>query len=188
MNAKGLLTSYSQYRHGQLRLLENLVVFGVLGESCELSKTGAHSAGLGVGRCKEVSGGFIRLAAVAREVIPDTVEIDALAASDKPLCVGAVKMEMPDAGIEQDFIPRLNSGDRSVHYDEAFDFIGIKGSVGVTHHVSNVVSNDGGAVIAQCGDDCAHVLGLSFLVIAAFRLRGVADAAEVGYNHCVVLH
>ena len=68
-------------------------------------------------RCKEISGCFVRLPGIAREVVPNAVEIDALASSHQALRVWAMKIEVPHSGILQYLAPWFDSRDGCVHHD-----------------------------------------------------------------------
>src|SRR4029450_5992331 len=83
--AEGLLPADSQYGHGESRALEDPVVLDVLRKRGELSKPGAHGAGFGVLRRVIRACGLVRPARIARECIPDAVQIDALAPADETL-------------------------------------------------------------------------------------------------------
>src|SRR6267142_4307246 len=75
---KRLLSTYSQHGHGQLHLLEDFVVLGVLRKSRELSEPSPHPTRLRIGRRKKVSGGLIGLEGIASEIIPYAIKVDAL--------------------------------------------------------------------------------------------------------------
>ena len=120
------------------------------------------------------------------EVVPDAVEIDALAALDEALFVGAPEGEVPEAVVFDDVVPGGDAGEGSVHDDEALDFVGVERGVGVGDHDADVVRDDEGAVEAEGGDDGANVGGLCLLVVAAGGAGGAADAAEVGHDDGVV--
>src|SRR5215472_18684098 len=80
--AEGLLATYGQDGHGQLRLLEDFVVFRILRKCSELREAGTHASGLRVSCGEEVSRGLVGLAGITGEIVPDAVEIDAFAARD----------------------------------------------------------------------------------------------------------
>ena len=82
-------------------LLEDFVVLRILRKRSELREAGSHSSRLSISGGEEISSGFIRFAQIAREVVPDPVEINAFAALDQPLRIRSMKVEMPDAGILQ---------------------------------------------------------------------------------------
>src|SRR5271163_3007725 len=92
---EGLFSPYRHDRHGELRLLKNLVILCVLGEGGKLRESRPHTAGLRVCRCEEISGCFVGLPRITREVVPYAIEIDTLASGHQALCVWAVKVEVP---------------------------------------------------------------------------------------------
>ena len=146
-----------------------------------MREPGSHRSGLGVLRGVELSRGLFGLGGWGgAEVVPDAVEVDALATLDETLFVGAPVGEVPEAVVFDDFVPGWDAGDRGVHDDESLDFIGVECGVGVGDHDADVVRDDEGAVEAESRDSGANVSGLSFLVVAAGRAGGTADAAEVG--------
>src|ERR1700746_1356355 len=79
---KRLLPTYRHHRHHELRLFENLIVFGILGERSKLSEPGPHSTWLRVSSGKEISSGLVRLTRIRRKVIPYPVKVDTLPACD----------------------------------------------------------------------------------------------------------
>ncbi len=170
-----------------VRFNQDLVVCGVLGKGLEVLEAGVHGPGLGVLGGVKGAGGFVGLPGVAGEVVPDAVEVDALAAGDEAVLVRALEREVPEAMVLDDVVPRGNAGDGSVHDDEALDLVGIEGGVGVRDHDADIVLADAGAVVTEGGDDGADVGGLGFLVVAGGGERGAADAAEVGDDDRVVL-
>src|SRR5215470_15030855 len=96
---EGLLPTHGQDWHQQLRLLENLVILCILRECSELRKASPHSSRLRIGRSEEVSSRLVGFAWIAREVIPNSVKIDALPAGNQLFRVRSMKIEMPDAGV-----------------------------------------------------------------------------------------
>src|SRR5580698_8971151 len=96
--AEGFLSADSQHRYGQHGFLKDLIVFCVLREGGQLREACAHYTRDGVSGSEEIASRFVRLRRVCAEVIPDAVEVDALASGNKPLRIRAVEVEMPDAG------------------------------------------------------------------------------------------
>ena len=112
--AKRLLSTHSQYGHGQLHLLEDFVVLGVLRKSGELGEPSPHPTRLCIGGRKKVSGGLIGLGGIAGEIIPYAIKVDALATGHKLFGVGPVKVEVPNSWIQEDLIPRLDAWNRGI--------------------------------------------------------------------------
>src|SRR5258708_19575485 len=74
--AKRLLPTYRHHRHRQLRLFEDLVVLGILGESRKLREPGPHSTGLCVSGGKKISSGFVRLTWFALKSVPHPLKLN----------------------------------------------------------------------------------------------------------------
>jgi hypothetical protein len=165
-----IFSADSQDGHGQLCLLEELVVLRVPGKGGKLCEARSHPSGHSISGGEELSRGFIRLARIAGEVIPDAVEVNALPACHQALCIRSVEVEVPHAGVLQDLVPGLDAGNRSVHDNQPLDFVRVGCSIGVGDHVANIVRNHEGLVEAKCGDHGANVLGLRLLIVAAGRL------------------
>src|ERR1700689_3577592 len=94
---------------------ENFIVPCILGKRCELCKSSPHSPWLRVSGGKEISGRFVRFGGIAREVIPNSIEVDALTPSHEPFCIRTMKIEMPDSRVQQNLLPRLDPRNRCVH-------------------------------------------------------------------------
>src|SRR5205807_8861822 len=94
----------------------------------------------------EISSGFVRFRQIAHENVPESVQIDSLPTCNKPLGVRAVEVEMPDARTKENRVPRLDAGNRRVHYDQTVNLVRVHRGVGVSDHVADVVSDDRGSV------------------------------------------
>src|SRR5258708_39812863 len=116
--AEGFLAPHRHYRHGQLRLFQDLVVFCILGERGKLREAGPHSTWLRVSGCKEISGSLIGLARIAGKVVPYSVKVDTLSTCDQALRIGTVEVEMPDPTTLQNFTPWIDAGHRRVHNNQ----------------------------------------------------------------------
>ncbi len=81
---KRLLSTYSQHGHGELHLLEDFVVLGVLRKAANLSEPSPHPARLCIGGREKASGGLIGLGGIAGEIIPYAIKVDALTTGHKP--------------------------------------------------------------------------------------------------------
>src|SRR5438445_9994261 len=161
-----LLPADSQDGHREFHLLENFVVCRIGGECGELREASPHASGLCVGGCEEISGSFVGFRWIAREIVPDSVEIDALATCDKPLCVGTVEVEMPDARIQENRVPRLDAGNGRVHHHQTVNLVRVGRSVGVSDHVADVVGDYKSFVESERGDYCTDVLCFRLLVVS----------------------
>src|SRR5437868_5615257 len=168
---KRLLSADSQDGHRQLHALKNFIILYVLGKRGELGEASSHSAWLRISGGKEISGRVVRLGGIASEVIPNPIEVDTLAASHESFGIRAVKIEMPNSGVQQNLLPRFDAWNRCVHYNQPLNLVRIRCRVGVSHHVSDVVRDDKGLVIAQLSHDRANVFGLRLLVVPTLSLR-----------------
>src|SRR6476659_2692013 len=121
-----------------------------------------------------------------RQSVPEAVEIDALAACDQALDVGAAEIEMPEEGAFHDLIPISDARKGSVHGYPARDALGILGGEGIADHVADVVGHEIGLFDAEAVEHAGDVAGLGFLVIASFRVGGEAHAAQVWDDDHVV--
>ncbi len=180
--AKGFASADGEYGHGEFGLLKDFVVFHILREGFEVSEARAHGAGFGVLGGVELSRRFVGLCGTGAEVIPDAVEIDALAALHETLFLRTPEGEVPELVVFYDVVPGGDARQRSVHDDQTLDLIGVERGVGVSDHDADVVRDDKGAVKAEGGDDSANVGGLCLLVVAAGGAGGAADAAEIGHD------
>src|SRR5271170_827209 len=120
-SAEGFFSAYGENGHCELGAREDLVMLYVLGKGLELSEAGSHGAGFGVLCSIEFSRCFIGLAGAGTEVVPDAVEIDALAALHEAFFIDAPKGEVPEAVVFDDVVPWCDAGEGSVHDDEALD-------------------------------------------------------------------
>lgn len=180
--ADGFRSAYGEDGHGEFRAGEDFVVFCVLGEGFEVLETSVHGSGFGVLGGVELSRGFVGLGGAGAEVVPDAVEVDALAALYEAVFVGTPEGEVPEPVVFDDVVPGRDAGEGRVHDDEAVDLVGVEGGIGVGDHDADVMRDDEGVVEAEGGDDGANVGCLSFFVAAAGGAGGTADAAEVGHD------
>src|SRR3984885_2804688 len=186
--AEGLLSADGKHRHRELLLLKDLIVLGILRERGKLCEPGSHPSWLCVGCCEEVSGGFVRFPRIGRKIVPNSVEVDAFTSLHEPLCIGPVKVEVPDAGILQNFAPGINSRNWSIHHYQPFNLVWIGSSIRICHHVSDIVCYHERPVIPKSCYDCTNVPGLGLFVVAASRLRRASDSSQVRNNYGMVFH
>src|SRR5437870_3917522 len=150
---------------------EDFVVLCVLRKGGELRKPSPHATGLRVRSSKRVSGGLVGLGRISSKVVPYTIKVDALTTCHQPFGIRPVKVEVPNSRVQENLIPRLDSWNRRIHYYQPLDLIRIHCSVGVSHHVADVMCDNQGLVIPQPGYDGTNVFRLRLLVVPAFRLR-----------------
>src|SRR5260370_28204491 len=92
----------------------------MLGEGFDVGAAGAHGSGLGVLGGVELSRDVIGLGGRGAEVVPDAVEVDALAALHETLLVEAPEGEVPEAVVPGDVVPAGGGGPGCVHDPQAF--------------------------------------------------------------------
>ena len=68
---------------------------------------------------------FVDRFGVGRQLVVEAVEIDALAARDQPLHVGAAEIEVPQQRALQDLVPRADARQRRIHGHPSRDPLGI---------------------------------------------------------------
>src|ERR1700733_16179847 len=113
---EGLLSANRHYRHGQLRLFEDLVVLRILRERGELRESCPHSTRLRISSGKEIPGVLVGLTRIPGKVVPYPVKIDSLPPCHQPFRIRPVKVEVPDPGILENLAPRFDPGNWSVHH------------------------------------------------------------------------
>src|ERR1700682_1998353 len=146
--------------HRQFHSLENSVIRCILRKRCELREASPHAARLCVSGCEEISGSFVRFRRITCEIVPDSVEIDAFPSCYKPLGIGPVEVEMPDARIQENGVPWLDAGNRCIHDDQTINLVLVHRGIGVSDHVADVVSDDGSVVESESGYHSPQVLCL----------------------------
>jgi hypothetical protein len=104
---------------------------------------------------------------VGRQLVPEAVEIDALAALYQPLHVGTAEIEMPEQGAFQNLVPRSDAGQWGIHDRPARDPCRILGGEGVAHHVADVMGDELGPVDGETVEHAGDILALRLLVVAA---------------------
>src|SRR5437899_6002682 len=107
-----------------------------------------HRAGPGVDRGVVAAGRFVDLRRVAGELVPEAVEVDALAAGNQALGIRAAEVEVPQRGHAHDLVPRWDAGYRRIYHDQAACLVGIARRVGISYHHADVVADDVGLVDA----------------------------------------
>ena len=186
--AEGFFAADGQHRHGELALLgkEGLVVERILIEGGELREAGMHGAGQGIEFGVMLARGLGEGRGRGGKLVPEAVEIDALAPGDQPLHVRSAKAEVPQQRVLQDFLPRADAGQRRVDEDEARHTLRMLDGKGVADHVADIVGDEIGAVDLQRVEHAGDIAGLGLLVVAALGLGRQAEAAQIGHDHGVV--
>src|SRR5439155_18122259 len=137
--AERLLPADGQHGHGEPRALKDSVVLGVLRERAEVREPGPHRARLRVLSRVEVACGLVWLAWIAREGIPDAIQIDALAPSHQTLGVGTPKREVPQRRGAHDVVPGGDARERRIHDHEPLDLVRVTRRVRIRDHDADVV-------------------------------------------------
>src|SRR5437764_7478860 len=91
-----------------------------------------HSTGLRIQPSVVFAGAFAEYLGISRKLVPEAIEINALASGNQPLHVGATKPEMPQKRVLEYFFPRPDTRQRRVHKDEAGDPVRILRGEGVS--------------------------------------------------------
>jgi hypothetical protein len=177
----GLLARQHEHRHRQLGHGEGGEVFGVLLEGAERLEPRPHAAGLGIGGRVEPA---IRLGdgmgRIGREVVPEMLEIDALAALDQREGCLSVEVEMPKVPEEPDALPIAHAGQKRVHQGNPVDIGRMLGGVGIGDHQPDVMTHDRDAPVPErCGEG-VDVLRHRLLVVTRVRLGRFPEASQVG--------
>jgi hypothetical protein len=80
--------------------------------------------------------------AIGCEVVPEVLEVDALAAFDGLLWHLAIEMEVPEVTQQSHILPLPDAGKEGIHQGNPLSLIGILRGVGVGDHKSDVVTDD----------------------------------------------
>ena len=92
-----------------------------------------------------------KAAGIGGELVPESIEVYPLPASDQTLHVWAAETEMPQQRVLEDFLPRAHARQRGVDEDKARHAVAMLRGEGVTHHVADVVGHQ------RCGFDVKRV-------------------------------
>ncbi len=128
-----------------------------------------------------------RLLGVGGEIVPEVLEVDALAAVDQLERRLAVEVEVPEVAQQPDVRPVADAGQERVHQHDAVDLGGILRGVGVGDHQPDVVTGDAHMLVAERGGERVDVLRHGLLVVALLGLGGLAEAAQIGRDDGVGL-
>jgi hypothetical protein len=125
---------------------------------------------------------------IGRKLVPEAVEIDALAPLHQTLDIRSAEIEMPQRRASDDLIPRPDARKRSIHGDPSADAIRVLGSEGVADHVADVVSHEIDFVDLELVEDKRDVGALRFLIIAGTRMRREPHSAQIRHHDGVIAH
>ena len=176
--SEGFVAADPQDRHRELAFRrKGLVVDCILRERRELIEGRMHRAGPRVELGIVATRRFVDPLRIGRELVPEAVEIDSLAAFHQPLDIGSAEIEMPERWASDDLVPRPNAGKRRIHDDPTDDAIGKLGREGVAHHDADIVGHEIDLPDVELVQNAHDVAGLRFLVVTAFGMRREAHAA-----------
>ncbi len=156
-------------------------------EGGELAEAGPHAALRGVESGVVLTRGLGKMRGVGGELVPEAVEVDALAARDEALHVGAAEPEMPEQRVFQDLVPGPDTRHRRVHQHQLRHPVRISRGQRVGDHVADVAGHHIGARCPQRihhADDVRRLVGL---LESGFRNGRKAEAAQIGDDHRVML-
>ncbi len=125
---------------------------------------------------------------ICRELIPEAVEVDALAPGHEPLLVRAVKIEMPGLRVAELRRPIADARQGRIDDDPARDAGGILRRQRIADHVADVVRDEIGLVDLQTVEHAGNVDRLVLLRVAGVGMRGEPHAAQIRHDHGVVGH
>ena len=117
-----------------------------------------------------LSRSFVEMLRISRELIPEAVEIDALATGDEPLHVRPAKAEVPQQRVLENLFPWPDSGHGRINQDEAPDTIRMLHGEGEANHVPDVMGYEIDLPNAELVENSRDVLRLILFVEARLRL------------------
>src|SRR4051812_18962067 len=108
-----------------------------------------HGAGAGVEGSVMLPGGLAEAVRICGELVPKTVEIDALATGNEPFHIRAAEAEMPEQRVLEDLLPGADAGDRSVDQRKSCDPVAVLGREREADHVADIVRDQIGLPYAE---------------------------------------
>ena len=124
---------------------------------------------------------------IGGEVVPEMLEVSSLATLDQRERHFTVEVEVPQIAHQPDIFPIADAGQEGVHQHQPVRLLRELRGVSVSHHQSDVVADHLGALESERHDESVDVHSHVFLVVAGFWFRGIARAAQIGNDDCVVL-
>jgi hypothetical protein len=116
---------------------------------------------------------------VGGEVVPEMLEVDALASGDEFQRRLAVEVEVPLVAQQPYRLPVADAGQERVHQHDAFDLVRILRRVRIRDHQADVVADDLHLRKAELVHERMDVLRQRLLVVAIGRFRRSAVAAQI---------
>src|SRR5215510_14446660 len=107
---------------------------------------------------------------IGRQLIPETIQVDAFAALDQPLNVRSAEIEVPQSRAADDFVPGADSRQWRVDHDPACYTRRTLCSKRVTNHVADVMRDESSCLDLQLVHHLRDIEALRFLVVSALRM------------------
>src|SRR5262249_32663254 len=184
--SEGFLATQSEHRHGEFTFGKKvLVVDGILVKCGKLHGPGMHAALHGV-QTRIMIASVFEPAGRGRELVPETVEINAFAAGDEALHVRTAKAKMPEQRVFEDFFPWSDIAQRRVNLSKPCDALRMLRGKRIADHVANVVGHQRRAVDFDVIKHPRHVAGLGLLSVAVGRFGGESKPTQIWYDDGVV--
>jgi hypothetical protein len=130
--------------------------------------------------------GFAEARRCRRELVPEPIEVDALATFDQPFHVGPAKAEVPEQRVLEDLLPWPDAGQGGVDQNEARHAAWVLRRKRIADHVADIVRDEVNVVDAQRIEHARHVDTLCLLVKASRGLGRQPHAAQVRHHDGVV--
>src|SRR6516225_6674633 len=130
---------------------------------------------------------LVDLLRIGRELVPEAIQVDALSALDQTLYVRPSKIEVPEKWATYYRVPVSNAGKGCVYHHPAADAAGVQRGERIAHHVSNVVSYQGGRAHFQGVHHSSYIRRLVLLGVPDIRVVRLAHSAQVRNDDLVVL-
>src|SRR5438045_9736670 len=86
--------------------------------------------------------GFSESGRIGGELVPRSIEVDALAAGDESLHIRAAKAEMPEERVFEDFLPWSDARQRRIHQNKPRDPAWVLRCEGIADHIADVVGDE----------------------------------------------
>ena len=157
--ARSFFAGKDEHWHLQCGLGEGGEVLGILLEGAEHLETCSHGVWLCICRCIELSillgNGSGR---IGREVVPEVLEVDALATINERQWRLAVKMEMPEIPEQPDARPIADTRKKSVHQRNPLHFTRELCGVSISDHQADIVPRNADALVPKGRRESVNVL------------------------------
>ncbi len=114
--------------------------------------------------------GLVDLRAVGCELVPEAIQINALAPGDEPLGIRAAEGEMPEERIADEVVPGWYAWNWSIHHDQLFGLVGIAGRISIGNHIADIVPDNCRLIDVQRRKNGPDIRCLSAFVVALWRM------------------